>query len=71
MFTHAHIFRYFIYFICTYFIPKETLQPTLNQLQLDPKPTLNKNLEPTLQTPWTKPNLKKPQTKPKEPQSQP
>jgi hypothetical protein len=52
MFPHAHTFRYFI---CTYFIPKETLQPTLNKLQLDPKPTLKKNLEPTLETPWTKP----------------
>ena len=34
---------------------KETLQPTLNKLQLDPKPTLKKNFEPTLETPWTKP----------------
>ena len=41
MFTHAHIFRYFK---CTYFIPKDTLQPTLNKLQLDPKPTLKKTL---------------------------
>jgi hypothetical protein len=48
MFTHAHIFRYFI---CTYIIPKETLQPTLNKLQLDPKPTLKKKIEPTLETP--------------------
>jgi len=32
-------------------IPKETLQPTLNKFQLDPKPTFKKNFEPTLETP--------------------
>ena len=54
-FAHAHIYRYFI---CTYCIPKEALQPTWNKLQLDPKPTLKKNFEPTLETPWIKPKLK-------------
>ena len=53
MFLHMHIFYGTLF--CTYFIPKETLQPTLNKLQLDPKPTLKKNFEPTLETPWTKP----------------
>ena len=55
LFAHAHIYRYFI---CTYCIPKEALQPTWNKLQLDPKPTLKKNFEPTLETPWIKPKLK-------------
>ena len=37
---------------------KKPLQPTWNKLQLDPKPTLKKNFEPTLETPWIKPKLK-------------
>ena len=47
MFTHAHIFRYLM---CTYFFPKETLQPT-------------KHLEPNLKNP--KPSLKNPKANPR------